>query len=211
MALTAFVVVVQAVVFFPLDSVLPPLSKAVHQYESDDIIEISLRDDPNPMSRYSVWIALAEIAPYSTMYSPISGEHSEPHRAYGFGLVDQVVVVPKTDSSMPEDFDFLPFVVAQGPGAHKGAPWFIALDPANGEGGDPSDPEGFLPRAIADGNRGSDPGPPREFASLRWRGAPVNAESEGFYDYHTVIIETSLLSEELRGRLGIPAMDGGAS
>jgi hypothetical protein len=109
------------------------------------------------------------------------------------------VVHPHTDPHIPADAVDAATVVASGPGAHRGPPWLIALDPRGASAGDPHDPEGFLPAALEGGNRGSSPGMAREFVMLRWDVPPPSDDGAyGIYDYYTVLIEVSLLTEEQR-------------
>jgi len=204
LTLAWIVVGLQAVSFFIIDVRFPPRSKALYHYSgTDDIIEISLLEDTNPMGRYSIWVALAEVAPESTLYLLNPGHRVLSQRAYSFGLADDVVFLPRADSTV-EGTDFLEDVVARGPGAEKGPPWMIVLDPTGPPAGDINDPDGFLTKALAGDQRGSDPGPAREFVLLAWRGEPLTGEAAEYWDRHRVLMETSLLTDAQRERYGIP-------
>lgn len=205
------IIAVQVLQFFIVDYPHSPRNQALYRYTTSDVIEIALAEDPNPMSRYSYLVALAEIAPGSIVYQPVTGDRADTHRLYGFGLVDDVVVIPNSSNEYPAESDLTPYVVASGPGAHRGAPWMIALDPAGQPGGNPEDPDAFLPEALMDGNRGSNPGPPREFVLLRWQVTPQGDHATDNYDYYRVLIETSLLTDEELAYYGLPAATGGGS
>lgn len=204
LTLAWIVVGLQAATFFAIDASFPPRSKALYHYSgTDDIIEISLREDTNPMGRYSIWVALAEIAPQSTVYLLNPGDWVSLQRAYSFGLADDVVFLPRADSTI-EGTGFLDDVVARGPGGEKGPPWMIVLDPDGPPAGDIDDPDGFLTEALAGDQRGSDTGPPREFVLLAWRGEPLTGEAAEYWDHHRVLMETSLLTDAQREQYGIP-------
>jgi hypothetical protein len=198
------VVGLQAVSFFIIDARFPPRSKALYHYSgTDDIIEISLLEDTNPMGRYSIWVALAEVAPESTLYLLNPGDRVSSQRAYSFGLADDVVFLPRADATI-EGTDFLDDVVAKGPGAEKGPPWMIVLNPSGPPAGDVGDPADFLTEALAGDQRGTDPDPPREFVLLAWRGEPLTGEAAEYWDRHRVLMETSFLTDAQRERYGIP-------
>jgi len=204
LTLAWIVVGLQAVTFFIIDAHFPPRSKALYHYSgTDDIIEISLLEDTNPMGRYSIWVAMAEIAPGSTLYVLNPDDRVTPNRAYGFGLAEQVVTIPDVSTNYESD-DFLEHVVASGPGAEKGPPWMIALDPANVAAGDLEDPDSFLTTALDGDQRGTDPGPSREFVKLSWRGGLLTGEAAEHWDHHRVLMETSLLNDAQLEQYGLP-------
>ncbi len=203
------IVIVQLAQFFIVDHRYAPRNWAIYRYSTDDVIEIALREDINPQSRYSQLVALAEIAPHSTVYLPTTIPYSQEHRIFGFGRAAELVLIRGTSADLPaQEQAFQEFVVASGPGAHRGPPWFIALDPANGLGGDPADPEGFLAAALAGGQRGSNPGPAREFALLQWQSTEAADPGAEYFDYTSVLIEVTLLTDAQRKRYGITSSGG---
>lgn len=185
-------VVLQVLQFWVVDRPFSHYNQALYHYPSDDIIEIALREDPNPRSRYSQLVALAQIAPHSTYLVPTPDVSEEIHRLYGFARAQSVTVIPRASHELPLDFPVEDYLAAAGPGAHRGAPWLILLDPAR-PGGDPDQPWDYLTDALEGGQRGTDPGPAREFVMLIWKADPWDEPSFADYGYYSVAVETSLL------------------
>lgn len=175
---------------------------AIHQYETDDFIEIGVYGSRALRDLYGLHFALALLAPHSTVITSQDTPYTSDEfgtRIHGFGRVKELVVVPG-DGALLElaeaaSFDPGPHIVASGEGGQRGAPWAVAVDMTDGEVGAPDAPERFLRRAVRDGTRLSEPpGDPRRFALLQW---PM-VDDESGHGYMDLLVEMSLLPQELR-------------
>ena len=158
---------------------------------TSDILAESLPYDNNAYSRYAYTVALAEIAPESTIYLA-SDAVDLNRRLYGFGEASRVVVVSETSAEILGSFDPTQDVVASGHGGRHGAPWLIAIQPGTGSYGEPGDPASFLNYVFSTaGRRQHEGGPARTFVAVVIPNPP--GDTEQAWTYRHALIEISLL------------------
>jgi hypothetical protein len=93
--------------------------------------------------------------------------------------------------------DPAPYIVASGKGGETGAPWALAVDPDGPDVSNASSPDAFVAEALREGLHLDGQGAPREFIILAW-----DLPREGStYDYQDLVLETSLLPDDIRQEL----------
>lgn len=113
---------------------------ALNHHPSGSVIVDAWTYDENSRSRYSPYIALSYLAPGSTVVVAEQDSADVPEdkqgppdlvwiaeRIYDFGAATEVVSEPGSALDRLGGLDVDPYVVANGPGGLRGAPWKIAI------------------------------------------------------------------------------------
>jgi hypothetical protein len=173
--------------------------QAIHRYETSSFAELSLAEHRRIRLSYSLYRALAELAPGSTVILP-DGTPEIVLRLYGVSDVASVRFNrSEALDTMLASFDPGPFIVASGEGGRggkgqRGDPWGVALDEPDPRPADLRDPAEFLPAILAADRRGEARGGPRELVMVKWADPDIPAA----FDYRLVLVETSLLPPAVR-------------
>ncbi len=107
-----------------------PNWKAIYQYNTSDLIEISYQTNPRLQQRYNPAIALGMIAPGSTIFLPQSGIHSSDElkaQLLSYGKVGKIITKTFDSRSIIGDFDPSPYIIETGDEDYRYKPWGIAI------------------------------------------------------------------------------------
>jgi len=171
------------------------LTSAWVRSESSDLLSVGLPGTSNSWSRYSYAVALAELAPGSSLFEASDSQDGVRRRALGFGKAAEFHQLAVTTQELLGDFDPKPFVVATGEGGRRGAPWAIAIVPGDSSFGNPDDPESFLEEILENHARKEHEGGfARKFFVVTIDNPEATVDDK--FDYELYFIETDLLGIE---------------
>jgi hypothetical protein len=194
--LLAVLAVVNVVQFPLIDKPMPPYASAIHAYPHPDVVEIGIGEDPNARSRYTAYVALAQIAPGSTVLLPTQGagdSYRTQARFLGLGEAANVAYVDLDATDLWEDALEVGTVAAVGSGGFRGAPWQIIVDEREAPFDAGTSPETYLKESLDEDTWTAPPGPPRTWL---WIYMPVERKGSD-YSFQNVLVEISLLNLEV--------------